>query len=221
MLVYPNFLKIAITSYRMQVSDTELTDNHWYIHDLPRIPGRNTDSMSNFESGLLDHLQALGTPQRLIDSIKIHLITFVPGEHKGAKADRHGLLRLWSVIGDLGLDLVRITASRELCGSRSALPISGVMLKGLGSCSSEVYYTTCSLSQSRHAGALERADPRATLARRSDLVTWNQKCVKTTAYHLGRSNTEVGLRECCNIDFSDLTCHAVGHNGSSKTSSRR
>lgn len=114
MLVYPSFLRIAITSCRMQVSDTELTDNHWYIHDLPILPGRNTDSMSNFESGLLDHLQALGTPQRLIDSIKIHLITFVPGEHKGAKADRHGLLRLWSVTGDLGLDLVRITASREL-----------------------------------------------------------------------------------------------------------
>lgn len=121
-LVYPNFLRVVITSCNMMDVDTELNDNHWYIHDLPKLPARK-DPSSDFETGLLAHLQALGTPQEFVDSIqgqydystvKVKLVTSVPGVHSGAKADNHGLLRLRKIVKDLAPDLAKAKANKEL-----------------------------------------------------------------------------------------------------------
>lgn len=121
-LVYKTFLRLIITSCNMMDVDTELNDNHWYIHDIPKLPALKS-STSDFESELLAHLQALGTPQEFIDSIqgqydysavRVQLVTSVPGVHSGAKAERHGLLRLRRVIMDFGLKLARAKSKEEL-----------------------------------------------------------------------------------------------------------
>lgn len=121
-LAYPTFMRIVITSCNMMDVDTELNDNHWYIHDVPKLRSR-TSSMFDFETGLLAHLQALGTPQNFIDSIqgqydysnvKVQLITSVPGVHSGVKAENHGLLRLRRVVLDLGMKLARAKGKEKL-----------------------------------------------------------------------------------------------------------
>ncbi|CAN8101313.1 unnamed protein product [Discula destructiva] len=121
-LVYPTFLRVVITSCNMMDVDTELNDNHWYIHDLPKLPSRNT-TLSDFETGLLAHLEALRTPQEFLDSIqgkydystvKAKLVTSVPGVHSGPKAENHGLLRLRRVVKDLDLNLAEAKSNKEL-----------------------------------------------------------------------------------------------------------
>lgn len=111
-LVYPDFLRIVITSCNLMKIDTELGDNHWYIHDLPQHSTKQKGD--GFEADFLAHLQALGTPDTFLDSIrgrydystvKVDLITSVPGTHDGLKAEKHGLLRLRRVVQDLGLSL--------------------------------------------------------------------------------------------------------------------
>ncbi|KAE9366087.1 phospholipase D/nuclease [Stipitochalara longipes BDJ] len=113
-LVYPDFLRLVITSCNMMDIDTILGDNHWYIHDLPKLPSRATSGPSSFETGFLAHMQALGTPDDFLDTIrgmydfstvKVHLITSVPGVCSGIKAEKHGLLRLRRVVHDLDLSL--------------------------------------------------------------------------------------------------------------------
>lgn len=115
-LVYPGFLRIVITSCNLMNIDTELGDNHWYIHDLPEVADRQDGHTSTFESDLLAHLQALGTPVEFINSIrgrydystvKVHLVSSVPGTHSGTKAQDCGLLRLRQVIRSLDLDLAQ------------------------------------------------------------------------------------------------------------------
>ncbi|TVY86325.1 Tyrosyl-DNA phosphodiesterase, partial [Lachnellula willkommii] len=113
-LVYPGFLRIVITSCNMMNIDTMLGDNHWYIHDLPKLSSPATSEPSTFEAGLLAHLKALSTPDVFLDSIrgmydyaavKVHLVTSVPGVCAGVKAEAYGLLRLRRVIQDLDLKM--------------------------------------------------------------------------------------------------------------------
>lgn len=138
-LVYPNFLRVVITSCNMMDVDTELNDNHWYIHDLPKLPTRKS-STSQFETGLLAHLKALGTPQEFIDSIrgkydystvKVLLVTSIPGVHSGVKAEDHGLLRLRRIIMDLGIKLARAKSKEELCLEVCAASIGNLNAKWL------------------------------------------------------------------------------------------
>ncbi|RYP89309.1 hypothetical protein DL770_004461 [Monosporascus sp. CRB-9-2] len=116
LLVYPGFLRIVITSCNMMDIDTELGDNHWYIHDVPELPSGERVTPSSFEAQLLEHLQALKVPDAFVDSIrgvydyskvKVHLVTSVPGTHAGPRAEKHGLLRLRRVVKDLDVDLRR------------------------------------------------------------------------------------------------------------------
>lgn len=128
-LMYPDFLRVVITSCNMMDIDTVFGDNHWYIHDLPKLPSRAESEPSSFEAGLLAHLQALGTPDGFLDSIKgmydyskvhVHLVTSVPGVQAGVKAERHGLLRLRRVIQDLDLELPEKNAGElrlEVCAA--------------------------------------------------------------------------------------------------------
>lgn len=122
-LVYSTFLRVVITSCNMMDVDTELNDNHWFIQDLPKLPTRSSRQMSDFETELLAHLQALGTPQEFIHSIqglydystvKVHMVTSIPGVQSGAKAKRHGLLRLRHVVKDIDLNLARSKSKKEL-----------------------------------------------------------------------------------------------------------
>lgn len=141
MLVYPNFLRIVITSCNMDEMDTELTDNHWYIHDLPRLSVRcqQTKAKPDFESSLMNHLQVLGTPQKFLDSIdgmydyssvKVQLVTSVPGDHEGATAERYGILRLRKTIRSLQLDLA-MRSKKELRFEICASDIAKISVKWL------------------------------------------------------------------------------------------
>lgn len=113
-LIYPDFLRLVITSCNMMDIDTVFGDNHWYIHDLPKLSSRSRLEPSSFEAGLLSHLQALSTPDVFLDSIRgmydysnvqAHLVTSVPGVQAGIKAENHGLLRLRRIVQDLDLKL--------------------------------------------------------------------------------------------------------------------
>lgn len=123
LLVYPTFLRIVITSCNMMDIDTEIGDNHWYIHDVPKLHTRSRHEPSSFEKDLLEHMEALNTPVEFLSSIrgtfdystvKVHLVTSIPGAHSGSKAQRHGLLRLRRVVNDLELDLTSKQSSGEL-----------------------------------------------------------------------------------------------------------
>ncbi|KAI3331033.1 tyrosyl-DNA phosphodiesterase I [Ustulina deusta] len=123
LLVYPTFLRIVITSCNMMSIDTELGDNQWYIHDIPKRPSPSTRPPAGFEADLLSHMEALGTPKAFIDSIrgkynystvKVHLITSVPGTCSGEKAERHGLLRLRRIVKQMDLKLPEKDNAEEL-----------------------------------------------------------------------------------------------------------
>lgn len=139
-LMYPRFLRVVITSCNMMDVDTELNDNHWYIHDLPRLASRNTYGISDFEAGLIAHLQSLGTPLEFIESIqgmydysmvKVHLVTSIPGVHSGAKAENHGLLRLRRVVRQLDLNLARKKSTDKLRLEVCAASIGNLSAKWL------------------------------------------------------------------------------------------
>lgn len=115
-LVYPEFLRIAITSCNLMDIDTKLGDNHWYIHDLPKLADQQEGQMSTFESDLLLHLKALGTPVEFITTIQgkydystvnVHLVSSAPGTYSGIKAQDCGLLRLRQIIRSLDLNLAQ------------------------------------------------------------------------------------------------------------------
>ncbi|KAH8160158.1 hypothetical protein CIB48_g8086 [Xylaria polymorpha] len=123
LLVYPTFLRIVITSCNMMDGDTELGDNHWYIHDVPKLSSPSTQSPAGFEADILSHIEALGTPKAFLDSIagqydystvKVHLLTSVPGTYSGEKAEKHGLLRLRRIIKQMDLNLSGKDESEEL-----------------------------------------------------------------------------------------------------------
>ncbi|PVH71858.1 phospholipase D/nuclease [Cadophora sp. DSE1049] len=128
-LVYPDFLRVVITSCNMMDIDTVLGDNHWYIHDLPKRASRSKTASSSFEADLLSHLSALSVPEAFIQSIqgiydyskvKVHLTTSVPGVCSGAKAEKHGLLRLRRIVNGLNLELPRMGNGRmrlDLCAA--------------------------------------------------------------------------------------------------------
>ncbi|KAI1259621.1 phospholipase D/nuclease [Xylariaceae sp. FL1019] len=123
LLVYPDFLRIVITSCNMMDIDTELGDNHWYLHDVPKLRRPTKSSSTQFEANLLSHMEALGAPEVFLSSVrgqydyssvKVHLITSVPGTHSGAKAEQHGLLRLRRVMRKLNTDLGKQYSSTDL-----------------------------------------------------------------------------------------------------------
>lgn len=140
-LVYPTFLRVVITSCNMMNVDTELNDNHWYIHDLPKLSSRNKDRVSDFEADLLAHLQSLSTPQAFINSIqgmydysgvKVHLITSIPGTHSGPRAQQFGLLRLRRVVKELGLNLARKKSKEEIRLEVCTASLGNLSAKWLG-----------------------------------------------------------------------------------------
>jgi len=128
-LIYPDFLRLVITSCNLMDIDTIGGDNHWYIHDLPKRPSRATPEPSSFEADFLEHLRALDTPVTFLNSIqgmydysqvKVHLVTSVPGVCAGSKAENHGLLRLRRIVRTLGLKLSKLEKPElrlEICAA--------------------------------------------------------------------------------------------------------
>lgn len=107
----------------MMSIDTELGDNHWYIHDVRKRSPPSPRPPTGFEADLLSHMEALGAPEAFIDSIrgiydystvKVHLITSVPGICSGTKAERHGILRLRRVVKQLDLKLPEKDSEKKL-----------------------------------------------------------------------------------------------------------
>lgn len=140
----------------MMDADTELADNHWYIHDMPKRSPPSTKSPAGFEANLLAHMTALGTPEAFLDSIrgvydystvKVHLITSVPGMCSGAKAEQHGLLRLRRTIRQMDLKLPEKASLGELqievctasVGNLSAKWLNGFYDCALGKDTLETY----------------------------------------------------------------------------------
>jgi hypothetical protein len=180
-LVYSNFLRLVITSCNMMDIDTLLGDNHWYIHDMPKLSSRAKSEPSSFEADLLAHLQALGTPEIFLDSIrgmydyskvKVHLVTSVPGVCAGVKAEKHGLLRLRRVIQGLNLGLPEKKSSElrlEVCaasiGNLSAKWLSSFWDCTLGKETIKVAAENCAVPDLRlfypSVGDVKRADPSA------------------------------------------------------------
>jgi tyrosyl-DNA phosphodiesterase-1 len=162
LLEYPEFLRIVITSCNMMDIDTVFGDNHWYIHDVPRLLSRAKDERSGFEADLLAHLQALGTPDEFVDSIrgnfdysavKVHLVTSVPGVCSGVKAETHGLLRLRRVVRNLDLKLpdkqdegkLRLEVCAASIGNLSAKWLNGFHDCALGRQTIEVAGEDCAV----------------------------------------------------------------------------
>ena len=142
-LVYPDFMRIVITSSNFMNCDLVIGDNHYYIHDLRKRNKPSKNVPQGFEADLrrrrarsaipackadrchhsVDHLQALDVPDAFLDSIrgvydyssvKVSLVTSVPGTHSGLKASNHGLLRLRKVVKALELKLPNKQADGEL-----------------------------------------------------------------------------------------------------------
>jgi hypothetical protein len=161
LLGYPGFLRLVVTSCNMMDIDTILGDNHWYIHDMSKLSSRSRFEPSSFEADLLAHLQALGTPDAFLDSIrgmydystvKVHLVTSVPGVCAGIKAEKHGLLRLRRVLQDLDLRLAEKESGElrlEICaasiGNLSAKWLNGFNDCALGKKSIEVVGEGCAV----------------------------------------------------------------------------
>lgn len=144
-LIYPDFLRLVITSCNMMDNDTVLGDNHWYIHDMSKLSSPATSEPYSFEADFLAHLKALGTPDVFLDSIrglydyskiKVHLVTSVPGVCSGAKAEKHGLLRFRRIIQDLDLNLLKKVGEElrlEICAA-SIGNLSAKWLNGFNDC---------------------------------------------------------------------------------------
>jgi hypothetical protein len=139
-LGYPTFLRLVITSCNMMDIDTMDGDNHWYIHDLPKLPHRKKHPPSRFEEDLLAHLRGLKAPEEYIESIagrydyskvKVHLITSVPGTWSGPKAEQHGLLRLRRVIRELNMGLPKKKVEKKLQVEVCAASIGNLNAKWL------------------------------------------------------------------------------------------
>ncbi|CZT45978.1 uncharacterized protein RSE6_06344 [Rhynchosporium secalis] len=119
--------------------------NMGYIHDFPKRTLRTKADLTPFETDLLSHLTALGTPECFVDSIqglydystvKVHLTTSVPRVCSGDKAENHGLLRLRRIILGLNLKLsekVSKNVRLEICAA-SIGNISAKWLNGFNDC---------------------------------------------------------------------------------------
>ena len=135
-LVYPTFLRLVITSANLMAIDTELGDNHWYIHDVPKRKKALSNMPAGFEAEFLAHLTALAAPYDFLDtirgafdfsSVRVSLVTSVPGTHAGEdKAELHGLLRLRKIIKDWKLGLPKRLENGEVTVEVCAASIGGL-----------------------------------------------------------------------------------------------
>ncbi|KAJ7135137.1 tyrosyl-DNA phosphodiesterase-domain-containing protein [Mycena filopes] len=117
-LLYPDFVRVVITSANFMTLDVLLGDNTWYIQDFPRIPtlALDNDAHTNveyvpptFERDLRRHIIQLGCPEDFLCQnlslgrydffgAKVHLVTSVPGSFSGKRASDYGQLALRRIV---------------------------------------------------------------------------------------------------------------------------
>ncbi|KAF7366991.1 Phospholipase D/nuclease [Mycena sanguinolenta] len=108
-LVYPDFLRVVITSANLMQTDVVLGDNTWYIQDFPRLAEGIKYEETSFEQDLRIHVEELGCPNNFVDTYmkpgrfdfsaaKVHLVTSRPGSFSGEEANWYGQLRLRDVV---------------------------------------------------------------------------------------------------------------------------
>ncbi|KAJ7827444.1 tyrosyl-DNA phosphodiesterase-domain-containing protein [Mycena leptocephala] len=96
-LIYPDFLRVVITSANLMELDVVLGDNMWYIQDFPRRLSPDSEyTETRFEQILRKHVKELGCPD---DFQNIYLTPGVkPGSYCGDEATEYGQLRLRRIV---------------------------------------------------------------------------------------------------------------------------
>ncbi|KAJ7664871.1 tyrosyl-DNA phosphodiesterase-domain-containing protein [Mycena rosella] len=112
-LIYPDFLRLIITSANFIPVDLVCSDNHWFIQDFPRLSletAADPDYKKTvFEKELIQHLEDLECPDEFLkmqlrapvfdfSAAKVYIISSKPGSHSGADARSYGQLRLRDVV---------------------------------------------------------------------------------------------------------------------------
>ncbi|KAJ7753929.1 tyrosyl-DNA phosphodiesterase-domain-containing protein [Mycena maculata] len=151
-LIYPDFLRLIITSANLIQSDVLFADNMWYIEDFPRLSSEAAEKYeeTKFEATLIDHLEALGCPETFLEmylnvaafdfsAVKVHLVTSKRGSSSKEDAAENGQLALRRIVRDKILqDYTDDTLPQmefEVCvGSVGKLEVEGVVKSLLESC---------------------------------------------------------------------------------------
>ncbi|KAJ6545333.1 tyrosyl-DNA phosphodiesterase-domain-containing protein [Mycena capillaripes] len=90
-LVYPDFLRVVITSANLMELDVVLGDNVWFIQDFPRRPSaKEKYAETTFEKLLRKHFD--------FSAAKVHLVTSKPGNYSGDEVPHYGQLQLRSIV---------------------------------------------------------------------------------------------------------------------------
>ncbi|KAJ7611404.1 tyrosyl-DNA phosphodiesterase-domain-containing protein [Mycena polygramma] len=149
-LIYPDFLRLVITSANLMALDVILGDNMWFIQDFPRVAAGAKYAQTDFETHLSRHVEALKCPADFLEmyltpgvfdfsAVKVHLVTSIPGSRSGMEAVEYGQLRLRHVVRQEILK--RYTKTKlprmffEVCvGSVGHLENEGVVTNLLESC---------------------------------------------------------------------------------------
>ncbi|KAJ7116107.1 tyrosyl-DNA phosphodiesterase-domain-containing protein [Mycena crocata] len=154
-LIYPDFLRLVITSANLMECDVVDGDNTWFIQDFPRLSdaAANDYESTRFEACLIQHLKDLECPARFIQlylkkrsfdfsEAKVYLVTSKPGSFSEEQADKYGQLRLRKIVRNKILK--RYSADKipdmafEVCvGSVGHLEIEGVVQDLLESCAGD------------------------------------------------------------------------------------
>ncbi|KAJ7605912.1 tyrosyl-DNA phosphodiesterase-domain-containing protein [Roridomyces roridus] len=111
-LVYPDFMRLMITSANLISSDLVYGDNHFYIQDFPSLSPESAKTYREpkFQADLRAHLEDLECPkdflpylrERAFDfsAVKVHLVTSKPATHSKEWSEAYGQLRLRSIVRD-------------------------------------------------------------------------------------------------------------------------
>ncbi|KAJ6577601.1 tyrosyl-DNA phosphodiesterase-domain-containing protein [Mycena capillaripes] len=109
-LIYPEFLRVVITSANLMECDVVLGDNMWYIQDFPRRLSPDAEYMeTKFEKSLRKHVEELACPDEFLNmylkpgifdfsGAKVYLVTSKPGSYSGKEATEYGQLKLRRVV---------------------------------------------------------------------------------------------------------------------------
>ncbi|KAF7367003.1 Peptide hydrolase [Mycena sanguinolenta] len=160
-LVYPDFLRVVITSANLMQTDVVLGDNSWFIQvrisecRFPRLTEETRYKQKPWDKTfgwhLRRHVEELGCPHEFLDmylepdvfdfsAAKGHLVTSRPGSWSGTDANEYGQLRLRHVVRRKVLKDYSDTnplprMAFEICvGSIGHLETEGVVKNFLESC---------------------------------------------------------------------------------------
>ncbi|KAJ7870435.1 tyrosyl-DNA phosphodiesterase-domain-containing protein [Mycena leptocephala] len=149
-LIYPDFLRVVITSANLMQMDVVDGDNMWFIQDFPRRLSKDSEYVeTDFEQHLRRHVEQLGCPEDFrsmyltpgvfdFSAVKVHLVTSKPGNLSKADATEYGQLRLRHVVREIlnsYTDANLPKTSFEICvGSVGHLENKGVVKDFLESC---------------------------------------------------------------------------------------